>query len=235
MGAGLYRAKTAEDYKLVEKCKTGKYFRKGRVFRALWAEPAGESSSDVPTVSSRYSGAYIANKPRWFVVILDKKSHCLAFTISTYGGRGASKFGLRSDDLVAVVPKGESQSTTSISTSEKRPLQIIIENREDRMTELDPASVIDVTKIYTVEYNIKVSTVGRIAPEDTPYLSRWAHKVWAMKTQFTVPHSRDPDFVDRTERFKVNALFKTVLLGKPRANHQSVMAALVGLSGIGSV
>ena len=228
-------AKTPEDYKLVEKRKTGKYFRKGRVFRALWAEPAGESSSDVPIVRSRYGGAYIANKPRWFVVILNKKNHCLAFAVSTYGGRGASKFGLRSDDLVAVVPKGEPQQPTSISASVQRPLQIIIENREDRTIELDPASVIDVTKIYTVEYNIKVSTVGRIAPEDTPYLNRCAHKVWATKPQFTVPYPRDPAFVDRTERFKINVFFKTVLSGKPTAGPQSVMAALVGLSGTGLV
>jgi hypothetical protein len=95
--------------------------------------------------------------------------------------------------------------------------------------------VIDATKIYTVEHNIKVSTVGRIAPEDISYLSRWAHKVWAMKPQFVVPHLRNPAFFDRAGRFKVNAFLDTIQMGKPRVHSQSVKAALVGISGIGLV
>src|SRR6266480_4789660 len=72
------------------------YFRKGRVFRTLWPEPAGSSSesrSDVRITTTSF-GEQVVEKIRWFIVVQSWKSHCIAVPVHTYNRQGLTKPGL---------------------------------------------------------------------------------------------------------------------------------------------
>ncbi|KAI9846411.1 MAG: hypothetical protein M1837_004002 [Sclerophora amabilis] len=53
----------------------------------------------------------------------------------------------------------------------KDPLEIIPKTPEER---LDPLSRINFGKVYTVEHNVKVREVGKIAPNSMPKLKAFA-------------------------------------------------------------
>lgn len=74
----------------------------------------------------------------------------------------------------------ESEDYNSGGYDSDAPLEMIVENDNIK---LEPSSRIDFSKFYTVEYNIKVFTVGRIAPEDIERILRYARQALTKKPE----------------------------------------------------
>ncbi|KAN0104752.1 hypothetical protein V8E51_010497 [Hyaloscypha variabilis] len=140
-----------------------RFFKKGRVFKALWIEPAGDvaNTEDAFVVPSAYGeNAFV--KIRHFVVIREKQSCCLCLMLNTYHGQGATKDGIKAENYAAVYPLGGRAELSRNENLTKEPFPIKVEEAGES---IDPASRIDFGRVYTVEHNIKVLKVGRIPNE----------------------------------------------------------------------
>lgn len=137
-----------------------KYFKKGRVFMVHWAEPSKEAKENK---------AY-TNVER-FVVIRPRSTHCICLPIKTYAGRATSKAGVNADDHAALVGCGDEAQLHSQERKLKR--RAIAMKVEDASQTIDPMARINFGKLYTVEYNLPVRTVGRIQPDCLALLEQY--------------------------------------------------------------
>jgi hypothetical protein len=143
------------------------FFKKGRVFMVPWPEPGGDFVKD-------QSGPPVILKIRRFVVIRPKATFCLCLPINTYSGQATTKPGVAAQDHAAVVPEsGEAQYHPKEEKLTKTPMIIIVENASTGP--ISPMARINFAKVYTVEYNVKVRKVGRIASDS----------IWRMDEYFT--------------------------------------------------
>lgn len=130
-----------------------------------WPEPTGSNSVSTSTayhVQSIFAGEKIYVKTRRFIVVQSWKSHCLAMRISTYRGQGLNKSGADPKHHAALVLKGEVEVRHLNGKMIRDAIHLIV---EDRSQSIDPHSCIDFSRIYTLEYNVKVKTLGRVAPK----------------------------------------------------------------------
>jgi hypothetical protein len=83
---------------------------------------------------------------------------------------------------VSLIIQGDrkSEDYNSGGYNSDAPLEMIVENDN---IELEPSSRIDFSRFYTVEYNIKVFTVGRIAPKDIERILRYARQALTKKPE----------------------------------------------------
>ncbi|KAI9723285.1 MAG: hypothetical protein M1812_001168 [Candelaria pacifica] len=160
-------------YKRIKKAP--RFFTRGRVFMMLWTEPTSSyATSDTWITQTRFEeNAFSAI--RRFVVVKESDKHCLCVPITTYGGQGATKRGIRQGDHAIIftgdkVPQyleGEDKIT-------KDALQVIPDSPD---AILDLRSRVNFGKIYTVEHNVKVKTVGLVAPGSMTKLKRYYEQI----------------------------------------------------------
>ena len=81
--------------------------------------------------------------------------------IHSYKKQGATKLNIRTQDH-AVIYTDSYPGLLEGESLDKKPLRVIPESPE---LKLDPASRINFGKVYTVEHNIKVKRLGKIADE----------------------------------------------------------------------
>ena len=155
------------------------YFKKGRIFKVLWPEPKGELGSDssmnttTETISLEDGGRSISTalhiKARMFVVVRPRPQHCLCLPIYTYSQQGTSKAGIKAEDHAPLIQDntlveyhpGEEQDKL------RKPVLLILEDSEMHWS---PLSRINLSQIQTVQYNLRVRTVGRVLPDCLPDL-----------------------------------------------------------------
>lgn len=134
------------------------FFKKGRVFATLWAEPKG-FSDDVFVELTR------------FAVIKPSSTFSVCIKISTYNGQATTKPGVASRDHAAVIaPDGVFTPHPQGEDLDKDPIEIKIENPE--MT-VDPMSRINFAKPYTVEHNVKIRNIGRVIGASVGLVDRY--------------------------------------------------------------
>ena len=145
--------------------KPSRFFNIGRVFKTLWIEPAGTTSKDTDQRSFHTVGygQLSYSKVRRFVVIRKRLHSCLCLAISTYSGRGVSKEDGRPQDHAMVY--SSSDLIPSPLPQEKITLDAFPIIVEEPSEALGPVSRLDFGKVYTVEHNVKVLRIGRIAPD----------------------------------------------------------------------
>lgn len=136
---------------------------------------ASGSGYETDVTTDERFGEKIHVKVRWFVVVRDAKESCTCLPIQTYGGKGVTKRGVNPKDHAALVPKGKEQQLISGEKLTRDPLHLVI---EDRHTKLSSASRINFSKVYTVEHNVKVYSVGRVAPEDIDRLKNYFRRTF---------------------------------------------------------
>jgi hypothetical protein len=107
-------------------------------------------------------------KFRQFIVLRERLHNCLCLPIHTYGGQGATKSSVRTQDHAMIYAKGEDGDPGENLI--KEPFSVIIENIKEK---INPRSCIDFSRIYTIEHNIRVSKVGRILPSQLQRLNRY--------------------------------------------------------------
>src|SRR5207248_7328375 len=102
-----------------------------------------------------------------------KAGHCLCVPIATYSGQGTLKHTAQpaQDHAVIVAFDDEPQLQPGELELTKQPLRVICE--DPTLQKLHPASRINFAKVYTIEYNIKVRTFGRIAQVSLPLLQKY--------------------------------------------------------------
>jgi hypothetical protein len=148
-----------------------RFFKKGRVFKTLWTEPAGDVTDTEHefVIPSRY-GEIAFTKIRHFVVVREKQGCSLCLMLNTYHRQGASKNRIRADNYAAVYPVGGEVRLSPDENLTKAPFPIKVEEAREY---IDPTSRINFGRLYTVEHNIKVLKVGRIPNEHLPRLDEY--------------------------------------------------------------
>jgi hypothetical protein len=153
-------------YQQVKSKNYRKYFKKGKVFKTLWFEPANPRSptpsASTISMDSRWGEPFL-DKIRWFLVARAWKSHCLCVPIQTYGEQGTTKPGIVPDDHAPLVELGSQLVLLPGEHLSRSALHIHLENKSDS---IHGASRVNFSKVFTIEYNIKVHTVGRIIVSD---------------------------------------------------------------------
>ena len=84
--------------------------------------------------------------------------------VQTYRRKGATKVGVLAEDHAVIYTGGEYDPPPSLLEGEiitKQALRVVTDGNET----LDVCSRINFGKTYTVEHNVKVLSVGTIAPE----------------------------------------------------------------------
>ena len=144
----------------------------------MWSEPRGEfgtgastsNSSDCVPYEVSGTGALLPHvKTRMFVVVRPKTQHCLCLPIYTYSQQGTSKIGVKAEDHAPLIQDNTVPEYHPEEEQEKlrKALYLIL---EDPTMQWNPLSRVNLTQVQTVQYNIKVRTVGRILPDCLPDL-----------------------------------------------------------------
>jgi len=148
------------------------FFTVGRVFSLLWHENAGENKlgdylSEAVynrTTQGRY-GERIFSHIRRMAVVQQRQGYCVCVPINTYSGKGLTKPGLNSEEKArhAVIFDATCHPfhlASEADVTDKKPIAV---NMADSEQKLDPMSRINFGKPYSIEWNVKVMNVGRIA------------------------------------------------------------------------
>lgn len=166
------------------------YFKPCYVFKVLWAEPKGETSTQNNASGSatvvteerfqpregKYKGQKTYETIRRFVIAAGDDGHCQCLPILTYGGQGTLKAGVKAKDH-AIIYTGK----PTILKGEKlelEPIKMVPDTHRDK---LDLASRINYAKIYTVEHNVKVHFIGRLDKSSRRKFMTDFDLVWSRK------------------------------------------------------
>ncbi|KAI7271377.1 hypothetical protein KC343_g2884 [Hortaea werneckii] len=181
-------------YKLRQK----QFFKEGRVFLILWTEPAGEPTATTrvtdrqsPEVNAGIThglhGQRVFSKVRRFVIIREGDLSCSALPITTYGGQGVSKPGVRKSDH-AIIFTGRSAPQPrqdELPARDEQPMRdrAICVVADENNARLDPMSRIDLVKIHTINHNLKVKSFGFVHPNYMEALKTQFASVWPVLRQ----------------------------------------------------
>lgn len=180
------------------KVKPSSFFIFGRVFQTLWSQPAGatkittrvERVDPDPGFSQVRFGETVHTKIRRFVVVRAKDTYCSAVPISTYGGRGVAKPGVNKSEHVIVYSGNQPPAATaaelpgpSETGMRNRPIRVV---KDAIHNELDLMSRIDLGKVYTIEYNVKVKAFGVVHQDSMVPLDSQFRNVFQASSASTV-------------------------------------------------
>ena len=162
----------SKDYSKWEKPRN--YFRTGRVFAMLWHENIGTNGTEMTNqieLSPR-RGKYnesVYGSIRRMVVIRPMEGACWCCPITTYSGRGVAKPGLTPEGIRhhAIIYMAGTQPARKASEVGMTKNPISVDPSQPR-EKLDQMSRLNFGKIYTVEHNVKVKSVGTITKESMP-------------------------------------------------------------------
>lgn len=159
------------------------------MFIILWAEPehVDDAKSAVRSVNSLdgWYGERVHSKPRRFVVVRQFERHCIAMYVNTQGRRtcfqttdrrsspidshrqrgvGTQRGAKFHNGIIHTTSQPPDPLDDELPGPGEQPMQpVAIRVHPDNPTiRLNPASRINYAKAYTVEYNIKVSSVGSV-------------------------------------------------------------------------
>ncbi|GAB7326385.1 hypothetical protein MBLNU13_g10413t1 [Cladosporium sp. NU13] len=168
--------------------RPGRFFSIGRVFKILWAEPAGANTTAITrNTFENVLGQRVHAKVRRFVVIREGFNYCCALPIATYGGQGVAKAGVVKSEhgiiytgRIAPSPT-EAEFVTRANEERMRsePIQVDPDSPLDR---LDPMSRINFATISTVQHNVKVRNVGKVNRGSMRILNQHFQNVWQFAT-----------------------------------------------------
>lgn len=151
-----------------------RFFKVGKVFLVLWAEPTsqpsrglnnGESLTTLDRSVGRF-GELVHTKVRRFIVVREGTSYCLCVGIYTYNRMGVSKVGVVKAEH-AIVHTGRDPPQPLAGEAPIRGEQPMISKSirvdPDAMgTKLDLQSRIDFGKVYTIQHSLKVKSFGMV-------------------------------------------------------------------------
>lgn len=108
---------------------------------------------------------------RRFVVLREKRGQAICLAIFTYGSKGTLKAGVNPLDHAIVYGSQEKpQLLDGEKQLQKQPFPIVIEDPQETIV---ASSRLDFGRTFSVEHNIKVCKIGRIATEHLPRLDEY--------------------------------------------------------------
>lgn len=162
------------------------FYRVGRVFLVLWSEPAGaggRSSTGGPSrggsvfskadthgweagIAINHLNERVFSKVRRFVVIREDDVFCTAIPISTYGGRGVAKPGVKKSDHCIIytgktAPAPRPNELPARGENGMRPIPIRVDP-DNQANLLDVMSRLNLATVMTVQHNIKTKAFGKV-------------------------------------------------------------------------
>ncbi|KAF5007993.1 hypothetical protein FDECE_5703 [Fusarium decemcellulare] len=159
-------------------------FAPGEVFKVLWPEPAG-GAAGAPSVAEQtiyrdqYGGQIFVHFRR-FIVIANDLGHCQCVPISTYGKKGCKKSGVKAEQHGIVYEAGSRPSPLS---GEPKlgfaPVRLQISEQGEKISR---ESRVNYSKLTTVEHNVKVLFIGRVAGADWKIVNDAVDACWNNKT-----------------------------------------------------
>jgi hypothetical protein len=157
-----------------------RFFCVGKVFAILWHENVGQSNQEpgpnVITSQGRF-GERVFSHIRRMIVIRDRYGYCWCVGINTYGKRGiAGKRMSAAESNAHTVAHDSNEDAQCLEGEEaivKEPIAIDMNPGHT----LETASRLNFAKVFTVEHNVKVMPLGRVAPGSLHYLrAYWANE-----------------------------------------------------------
>ncbi|KAK0941940.1 hypothetical protein LTR29_006513 [Friedmanniomyces endolithicus] len=161
-----------------------KFFVLGKIFSLLWAEAVdvdSDTGSEI-TRDTRYNRP-VFSKRRRFIVVHVSPDHFSAVPITRYQS-GSSSARNAKHKIVAIV-NTDSSSDTPISTNVAVPqtVPLVIKAKPDEEgAGLSRQTRLVLSKIYTLEYSVKVRSWGTIDPQHLPDLLLRLRETWAKQT-----------------------------------------------------
>ncbi|KAL4986564.1 hypothetical protein BDW68DRAFT_178686 [Aspergillus falconensis] len=150
------------------------YFSPGKASTQRPRQPSSARYSVLergPQFSGRF-GEPIYSTMRRMVVVRRFGQYSWCFAVTTYGGRGVAKWGLDPSKHAVLYKYGTTPTVRANEpTMVKRPLPVVLATEEQPF---DPMSRLNFGKIYTVEHNVMIMPIGRIAPEAMETFTRYA-------------------------------------------------------------
>jgi len=137
------------------------FFKFGRVFKVSWGEPVGNDGTDISDQESYRNKIF--SKIRRFIVIKSMKGHCLCLPVLTYSGRGVTKPGVHAHEHAPLYIEGRRPQLLDEEWDRgltRKAIAVVPDRRSD---ELHPVSRLNYAKVYTIEYNVKVCSVGQVS------------------------------------------------------------------------
>ncbi len=121
------------------------------------------SGGTVITAEDAKHGEKAFHKVRRFIIMREDKGHCICIPILTYGYRGVLKPGVHVETHT-VVYSSQTDGPYYLAGEEKlltkKPIKL---DMKDPSEKLDPLSRLNYAKTYTVEHNVKVLFIGKVA------------------------------------------------------------------------
>jgi hypothetical protein len=164
--------------------RPSKFFMFGRVFKILWAEPAGGNTAVTQNTVENQFGERVHSKVRWFVVIRQTPGAkcCSALPITTYGGKGVGKNGVVKSEHGIIytgkeVPRLDPNELPRRNEEGVRPVPIRVDP-DSALDRLDAKSRINFAAVHTIHHNIKVKSLGIVNAASLTVLQQHFQNVW---------------------------------------------------------
>ncbi|KAI9667659.1 MAG: hypothetical protein M1821_000476 [Bathelium mastoideum] len=165
-----------KDFEKVSPSKFRNFFKPGKVFRTPWVEPAdaaNNSVNDPNIVRGRYNGL-LAEKIQWFIVYNSLARHCHCVRVTTHNSRATTKPGVDSSHFCVLIPRGMAPDLLDDEHVPNPPIHVKLLKRSQKIA---AAARIDLSRIYTVEYNVAVDAIGTIVPDDLKIMKSLVNKI----------------------------------------------------------
>ncbi|KAH7370064.1 hypothetical protein BKA65DRAFT_487615 [Rhexocercosporidium sp. MPI-PUGE-AT-0058] len=164
------------------------FFKPGRVFKVLWAEPEGNTVNSSATsitdytLQTRFDGENVYTSIRRFVIVAADQGHCQCLPILTYKRYATLKNGVKADHHAIVHMGDPAPKPLPGESLSLKPIKIKAKTPRDR---LKPQSRINYAKIYTVEHNVKVLFIGEVSRSSRRTFMTDFDQVWDQKRKMT--------------------------------------------------
>jgi hypothetical protein len=164
--------------------RPSRFFVFGRVFKILWAEPAGGNTAVTQNTVENKFGERVHSKVRWFVVIRQTRGakYCSALPITTYGGKGVGKPGVVKSEHGIIytgkeIPRLDQTELPRRNEEGVRSVPIRVDP-DSALDRLDKKSRINFAAVHTIHHNIKVKSLGIVNSASLTVLQQHFQNVW---------------------------------------------------------
>ena len=153
------------------------FFVQGKVLEILWAEPEGQ----MPASATSYGPIDPASNIRRFIVVREGQGFSSCLPIVSCGLFGAAGPGIRTSDygMVYTGPRAPEPVIHEMPDRGARllpkPIQVIV---DDRRNDLGRTSRINYRSVYSIQYNVKVKSFGKVEQSSMLDLKEQFEEVW---------------------------------------------------------
>ncbi|RYP02847.1 hypothetical protein DL764_005567 [Monosporascus ibericus] len=153
------------------------------VLKILWSEPRGAANSRFSEweIKTTDAGPFYVGYRR-FIVVRSDEGHSTCIPISTYEGKACTKNGVRASKHGIVYELSRHKGPPRLLKKEPElgfepvALEIYAPNEK-----LQLESRVNYSKLVTIEHNVKVFFIGRVAQQHLDYVQNAVNECWSKK------------------------------------------------------